>query len=162
MRATSSIVVLVATSLFLSACGGDAAGAEGTYALDMTAMKPVIEEMAGPAMAQAKKALEMLPPEQRAAMEKKVTEQQAEMLSNFDFEVTLEGDGSFRVVGVKDGKDQAKGTWKLEGTKLLITTTHQRGKKEEEPETLEGTLENGVITFKPDKSMPFDLVFRKK
>lgn len=162
---TFAIASLVLTSLFLGACGGDSGGGggggpEGTYVMDAEAMKAEMAKT--PEMQQAMKAIEKMPADQRAEAEKAMAAGQAEGMKKMDFTVTLSGDGSFSVTGNADGKEQAKGTWKLDGKKLAIVTTHERGKAQENPETLHGTLENGVLRFKPQKDMPFDLVFKKK
>ena len=135
MRAFAT-ALLITTTIFLSACGSDSSDAAGTYTLDKTAMKALLEEKMGPGS--------------------------AAMLERMNIEVTLNADGSFAVKADEDGKGGAKGTWELDGTKLLVTTTHQNGEKEEKPETLTGKLEGDVITFRPKKDMPFDLILKKK
>ncbi len=165
---TFAIALLLTTSLFAAGCGGDSGGGggggpAGTYVMDTAAMKPEIEKMMGPMMEMAKKALEMMPEDQRAKAQKEMDAKSADMMKEFNFTVTLNGDGTFAVVGATEGKkDQARGTWKLDGTTLSITTTHERGKEQENPETIQGTLKNGVIRMRPEKDMPFDLVFKKQ
>ncbi|MDJ0522955.1 MAG: DUF5004 domain-containing protein [Planctomycetota bacterium] len=165
---TFAIALLATTCLFLGACGGDSGGGggspEGTYVMDMESMKPEVEKMVGPMFDAAMKMLEMLPEDQRAAKKKELNakkdEAMAEAMKNMNFSAVLNSDGTFHV---KEGDAvKAKGTWKLDGETMTFTTTEEDGKKKDNPEALAGTFKNGTIRFKPEKDMPFDLVFKKQ
>jgi hypothetical protein len=156
-----ALALVLATSLLAAGCGDSSAGGPaGTYDLDAKLMKPEIEKMMATMFDASMQMLDMLPPEQKAEAMKKIEEQKAGMMDEFNFVLTMNGDGSYAVT--QGDKTKAKGTWTASGSVISITTTEENGKPKADPETLNGTYENGMLRFKPDKDMPFDLIFRKR
>ena len=78
----------------------------------------------------------------------------------FEFKVDL----PWSVQGTMAGEEQdAGGTWSREGDELTLEQTFENGEAKEEPETMKGTFENGVIELIPDEEagVPFAIVLRK-
>jgi hypothetical protein len=77
--------------------------------------------------------------------------------------VSLKGDGTFTASGAMMGDEvSAGGTYEVKGDQITFTTTMEDGEEVEDGDVMTGTIKNGVIRFKPEEEMPFELVFRKK
>ena len=139
-------VCLLAVVIAVGACGAKSP-AVGTWTIEKESLKALM-------MSQ----ISQMPAEMQAAAKAQVEEQVKSVVLEF----TMNADGTFSASGNMMGnKFDAKGTWKLEGEKLSITTTTEDGKEKTSPETQVATLSDGKIKIK-EEGMPFEMVLIKK
>lgn len=132
MRVTMCALAAVVLFAGLVGCSkGDPTNPVGTWNLDTSAL---LEEM--------KKN-----PNYKA--DDPMTKQMEEALKKMKVTMVVNADNSF--TGTAEGmgnKSTAKGTWKLEGDKLTMTTTEEDGKPKSETEVL--TFKDGLITMEKE------------
>jgi hypothetical protein len=146
-------MVCVVAVLF-TACGGDEVGGgsslAGTYQLEKSEeLKQGIMVVAGHDAAAGE-----MTDEQRQQIEA--------MIDAMTMTMVLKEDGTFTVDGNLAEAFSASGTWKADGTKLTLTTTHENEEEQEEPDVREAVIENGSIRMPKDADTPFDMVLRKQ
>jgi hypothetical protein len=157
------IVLALSICVVFTACGGEGGGegggggsmkptVVGTWQMDLDAVMAALN-------AEAEKNPE-------AGMMIKMLEP---MLKSMKAEVKFDDDGTFTgTMTMKDpmsGEEKTqvgKGTWKLEGDKLSITTLEEDGKKKDTPDTEVATFEDGVIKIKGEEDAPFSIVLKRK
>lgn len=131
-------------------------GIVDTYILDKEKMLPAFEAMM---LEQIEESLEGLTEEERAVKIARAKESAKGFLDRMDFEVNLLDDGSFTVMG--ENVD-VRGTWEVDGEQITITTTYEDGTELDEPKIRPGRIVDGDIYFRPDETMPFDLILTRK
>lgn len=79
------------------------------------------------------------------------------MAQQFKLDLTMNADQTFSVGGTTPNpmggdpkKFSAKGTWKVNGASIEMTTTEEDGKAKETPETKTATLKDGALTLSQD------------
>ncbi len=111
-----------------------------------------------------------------AAIEKKLAEDPVPMggmmldiVKSMKAEMVISEDGTFTAdmkmpdpMTGESKSETARGTWKLDGDQITITTTEKNGKVDENPDTQSATVKDGVITVPAQGGSPFEMVFRKK
>ncbi|MBL8755261.1 MAG: hypothetical protein JNK15_18320, partial [Planctomycetes bacterium] len=129
-------------------CGGGAASAAGTYEIDKAALKTT---MAASMPAEAKGNAEM-------------SKMMDAMVDSMVMKLDLKADGTaamdmkMEMMGQKM-EDSATGTWKLDGTKLTVTSKKKDGKEE----TKVGEYANGSFTIEDDMGgKKVKMTFKKK
>lgn len=141
MKKIVSVVLSVVAMTFLASCGGDAAAsAAGKYALDKAALEELMKaEMPADAPKEG--------PAAEAAMK-----MMQEMMKGFDGSIELKADNTFTMSMTMMGQKQdATGTWKLDGDKLSMTA-----KVDGKDDTKEAKFADGVISIEEkngDKTM---------
>lgn len=83
------------------------------------------------------------------------------MIDSMEMTLTLNADGSAAMnMSMMGQTEEGSGTWELDGESISITVAPEG----EEPETINGTLENGRLTLIPpeDEEAPFDMIFIKR
>jgi len=137
MKKTLAGFLPVLALSFLAACGGGAAAAVGTYALDVDALIAAIPDM------------KAAPAEMLAGMKKQMSgsiELKADMTAVMTIEMPMMP------------KQSDTGTWKLEGSTLSVMT-----KKGDKNEAKSAKLENGTITIEEENGgKKMTMVFKKK
>jgi hypothetical protein len=148
MRKLISLVVGLAVSATLVGCGdkgggggasGGGGGPAGTWVLDGAGLRAAMEPKIKEQFDKSRKELEAMPAEQRAMMEKmmpgmdKMLDGAMEMFGKMSVEITLANDGTFSYAASMPGEstETGKGTWKLEGEKVVTTLTEKGGKPAE-------------------------------
>jgi|GEM_PF-2925493 len=154
MRKLIALIVGIAVSASLVGCGDNKGGAAtrggsgggasaspvGTWVIDGAALKSAMEPQVKQQMAKSKKDLEGMPAEQRAMMEKmmpsmdKMLEGMMEMFTKMTVELNFKDGGDFTYEAAMPGEktEAGKGTWKLEGDKVVTKLTEKNGKPAEE------------------------------
>jgi len=92
-------------------------------------------------------------------------EQFRTQLEESDLAFVFETDLTWKVAGTMAGETQdAGGTWSREGNELTLLQTYENGEEKDEPDTMTGTFEDGVIELVPDDEagVPFAIVLRKQ
>jgi hypothetical protein len=126
--------------------GSAAATVVGRWTIDPESMVQAKEEEARKQGGEAKDSIEAMRP---------VMKQMAEgMKATFDIKSGGEWSGSMTMVGIPGTPpttSTSKGTWKLSGEDLELTSTEEDGKKKDSPETQRGKFKGGRIEFQlPD------------
>jgi len=99
--------------------------------------------------------------------QKEATRQQIEsaidmQMEMMNLDVTIDEDGSFRTDGMMGMEPSTmKGTWKIEGEKIVFRQTHMNGEETEEAPEMSGTFQDGTLRLNPP-NMPVELILRKK
>lgn len=157
MRNLFLAVPSLAVLLLLASCAGGTKVA-GTYELDVSKMveqaqKEMEKEMAAKAGGKAGAMGEMM---------QKMISQMLEQLKKSKGQITLREDGTFEgEMDMGGRKSTIKGTWKLEGDRVTMTSTHQDGKEKVETQT--GTLRGDEIHVETGQGgRKMTLVLRKK
>lgn len=141
-------------------------GPEGTWVLDFEAMKVSMRPMIEAEFARQKAQLDRLPPDQRAIAEKmlpsldSIVDSAIEQFGQMSLDVTLEPGGSARFASrTGDKAESGKGTWRLDGVRVVITTTETNGRPATEAERRESppfTFRGGRLEMEgPGFSIPF-------
>ena len=129
MRFAPHAVVVLTLCLF--SCGGGKSTPEGKYKLEID--PAMIAEME----AEVAKTPEAMRP---------MVQGMVDAFKNMDGRFELKGDNTFTAsMTMPDGETTMKGTWKLEGDQITMTSTHQDG--EEKVESKTGTFKNGQIVI---------------
>jgi len=144
-------IAVTALALILAGCGGEDAGGSvaGTYELVkdqalLDGVKAVASHDTG------------------AASEEALAQIQS-MVDGMSMTLQLKEDGTFEVNGTMGEEMSASGTWKEEGSEVVLTTTHENGKKREEPDIVRFTREGTSLRMpKNEKDQPFDMVLQRK
>ena len=154
MRKLISLVLGLAVSATLVGCGDKGGGGGGgttggggggggspvgTWVLDGGALKDAMMPKLQAQFDKSKKELEGMPAEQRAMMEKmmpsldKMAEGVLEMFGKMSVELVLKEGGEYTYVAAMPGEasESGKGTWKLEGDKVVTTLVEKGGKPAE-------------------------------
>jgi hypothetical protein len=181
MRKLIALVVGLAVSASLIGCGdnkgggaagggsggGSASSPVGTWVLDGASLRSAMEPKVKEQMEKGKKDLEAMPAEQRAMMEKmmpsmdKMLDGMMEMFAKMTVELTLKDGGEFTYEAAMPGEktESGKGTWKLEGEKVVTKLTEKGGKPAEEKDQKDApplTWKNGKLTVS-DENMTLPL-----
>lgn len=84
----------------------------------------------------------------------------AQMFDSMNISIDLKADGTAAYSAKMMGQDEsATGTWKLDGTKLSMTTKDKAGKEE----TKTGDYANGVLTLEEDMGgKKMKMTFKRK
>ena len=151
--------ILLATSLtaFLFAmpsCSEAAAAATpaGTYTVDL-------EKIAADALAAEPKAAEMTD-EQKDGLKKMITGRFGKTTFTLKDDNTFEGSMEMSMMGMSK-KSTTKGTWKIDGDKVTLNTTHEDGKEKASTQT--GTFKDNVLTVEMDaQGKKMTMTFNKK
>lgn len=131
MRTLVTLLLLLLVSL--TGCGGPS-GPSGTYSIDKDALAKMADALVKGGEGEAKDASAA----PMAAM-------MAEAFKAMDASLTFNTDGTFSGSSKMMGNESTmKGTWKLEGEKLSMTSTEEDGKPANE--TKVATFKDGVIT----------------
>jgi hypothetical protein len=126
---------LLALALGLFSCGGGKSTPEGKYKLEID--PALIAEMEAEV---AKTPEEMRP----------MVQGMVDMLKNMDGQFELKGDNTFTAsMKTPQGENTMKGTWKLAGDQITMTSTHQNGEEKEETKT--GTFKDGQIVVEDEQ-----------
>ena len=137
--------------------------AVGVYVLDAEAIE---ESAMNEVRAEFEKSMKGKDEQVRQQMEQQWTQMKGQvktMLKTMTIQLEVKKDGTFFVKGQADVNEMsASGTWEWKDGKLLMTVTESDGKREEKPETVPATLENGVLRMKPDKNVPFEFIMIKQ
>ncbi|OHB76707.1 MAG: hypothetical protein A2Z34_05510 [Planctomycetes bacterium RBG_16_59_8] len=133
--------MLVAVIAIMGCGKGDPTNPVGSWNLDASA-----------AMNEAKKAPEyekqMKEGGEAAAAMMKMME---EMFKTMKMTLDIKADNSFTVTMEAMGKkSSAKGTWKLAGEKLTMTTTEEDGKAKDSPDNKDLTFKDGKLFIEED------------
>ena len=148
MRYSTAVLAMTLT-LSLVGCGSEGAG---TYVIDTENLIEVISEQA------------MKMPGMTDEMKDMALGEAKKQAEQMKLELVLNSDGSlvstFEIMG---NKEEAKGTWKLEGDKLTMTNTWENGEdlEEEDYDTAVATYKSGEIHITPEGA-PFSLKLVKK
>lgn len=159
-----AFLVLGSATLLLGACGDTPGSASdsivGTWQLDTSALKEA-----------AREGMEKELEGKEGEMAEMMRDRMETMLAAMDdahMSVTLTDDGNW--TGESGGPNEStgeretttsRGTWSLEGDKVVIVTTHRNGKAVNDPDKVEGTWDGNVIRVDGKGSEP-DLVMRRK
>lgn len=148
---TLALLGLLAFSLV--SCGGGGSGVEGTYVPDEAALRTAIKDW-----------LSANPPPPGVSAEefgRLIDESIDEQAGAWSMELVLEPDGTFTSFA-KMGTEamDSRGTWKLDGSKLVLTTTHEGGAEKPEPEVMAAEFADGRITLR--EKMDYPVVLRRK
>lgn len=150
MQKLMTLALCLTLGALTVACG-DSGGPAGSYKLDTSNLLDGAMEKAAADM--KKKAADLSPAERNL-----VEEKFKEMADNLQMTAVLNDDNTFEVTGSMMGeKMSAKGTWKLEGEKLHISTTESDGKKKDKPEEQVFTLKGDVIEMPGPAGMKLQL-----
>jgi hypothetical protein len=143
-------LVTPALALFLfAACGAGASGnVAGTYTLDTKALVDQI--------------VAAMPKGKDAAADEAAKKMMSDMAGKSTASVELAADGTAKMTGEMMGqKMDGKGTWKVEGDKITITS-----KESGKDDTKSGKIQGGTITIEmpamDGSPKPMLLTFRKK
>ncbi len=152
MRKLISLVLGLAVSATLVGCGDKGGGSggggsggggggspAGTWVLDGGALKDAMMPKLKAQFEKSKKELDGMPAEQRAMMEKmmpsldKMAEGALELFGKMTVEIVLKDGGEFTYSASMPGEstETGKGTWKLDGEKVVTTLTEKGGKPAE-------------------------------
>lgn len=152
MRKLISLVLGLAVSATLVGCGdkgggsggGGASGGGGgspvgTWVLDGAAVKDAMMPKIKEEYDKGRKQFEGMPAEQREMAEKmmpsleKMAEGMLEMFGKMTVEIVLKDGGEFTYSAAMPGEsaETGKGTWKLDGDKVVTTLTEKGGKPAE-------------------------------
>lgn len=152
MRKLISLVLGLAVSATLLGCGdkgggsgggggggGGSASPVGTWTIDGSNLRATMESKIKEEFGKQKKELDAMPAEQRAMMEKmmpsmdKMVDAAMEMFGKMTVDITLKDGGEFTYSAAMPGEsaEAGKGTWKLEGDKVITTLTEKNGKPAE-------------------------------
>lgn len=157
MRKLISLVLGLAVSATLVGCGDKGGGSggggsggggggggggspAGTWVIDGAGLRAAMEPKIKEQMDKSKKELEAMPAEQRAMMEKmmpgmdKMLDGAMELFGKMTVDIVLKDGGEFTYSAMMPGEkaETGKGTWKLEGDKVITKLTEKDGKPAEE------------------------------
>ena len=150
-RATGQHAGFGLVALLLAACGGG--GIEGSYEMDENAVRAAAMEWLSK---------NPLPPgTSREVFDKQLEEAIEAQMAERTMALELKPDGTY-VLAVRMGAEstEVKGTWKREGPKLTMVTTHENGEERKDPDSVEAEYADGRITLR--EKMEYPLVFKKK
>jgi hypothetical protein len=157
MRAAA--ILTCGVLIFLGACGDKGGGGGTTYGVDMDAMKAILDAYAEEQLADQKGD----DAELFASIKQGFVEQYMTGLAGIrDMRLVLASDGTMAGYDQPEGAPKMRGTWKVEGTTLTLTTTEDQGQKKDPPLVMTGRLEGGVIRIRLDPQQPFDLALRSR
>ena len=152
MRKLISLVLGLAVSATLVNCGdkgggsggggggGGGGGPAGTWVIDGGALKDAMMPKIKEEYEKGRKQFETMPAEQRAMAEKmmpsldKMAEGMLEMFGKMSVDIVLKDGGEFTYSAGMPGEktETGKGTWKLEGDKVVTKLTEKDGKPADE------------------------------
>ena len=145
MKKTLPSLLCAITSFLLAACGGGNAAA-GVYELDTAAFK---EALLANMPAEAKK-------------EKATMDLLDGMVASVDVSIELRADGTAVITpeaAAGQPGNAATGTWKLDGSKLTVTTKQKDGKEE----AMTADYANGAFTSEVAQGeMKMKMTFKRK
>jgi hypothetical protein len=147
-----------------------ASGPAGTWVIDGSGLKEAMRPKLAEELEKGKAGLKDMPAEQREMAEKmmpsldKMLDMAFEQMSKMSMELTLDAGGAASFTADKPGQaggtaENGKGTWKLEGDKVVITPTEKNGKpvtEEDKKDVPPLFFKNGKLMMEADGlSIPF-------